>query len=309
MFAQFQFFKLSKKRTLCSCALVALLLLSACGRSTTIAPVYRAGGDASRNAHLNPSLEPSRTAVPKNLSKRKAKRIIEREDFDRLSPLEQHRIAKAAQDPNNLRTNERFVKAKPMERPRWAGKKKTSKSSGYKVQSTADQPYMIAGIVTPPPLPLQKQKSAIKPANVETITDAPVPKARPAAKQVTPPRKAAPPKPAKPSASNSVTQVRLGHYQDKSRIVLDLKKSGRYSASMSADGRILRVDLKDVRWSAKASGRYSAHPLLQSYQAMNTENGSAFLMTMKKPARLMSHSLLPKNHLYGERIFLDVAPR
>lgn len=275
--------------------LIAVLVLSACGRSTSIAPVYREGGNATRNAHLNPSLEPSRTAVPKTLDKRKAQRILQREDFSQLSPLEQHRIAKAAQDPNNLRTNKKFVKATPYEQSRLAGSSRRN-SVTYKVQSTAAQPYKVGGTITPPPPPARKQGQGFMPPKTNIIssvaTSAPVPSVRPSS--------------VSPSFANHVKELRFGTYNGNSRVVLDLERVGSYRVKMSPDRRSVYVTLDRIGWKGDLTKSYPGHPLLLSYKVTPRVDGTFIELRLKSLARLKAHNALPGNNIYGDRIFFDL---
>ena len=117
-----------------------------------------------------------------------------------------------------------------------------------------------------------------------------------------------PPKPKTVSLATTVSSVRVGNYADKTRIVMDLSGPAKFDYDRNAKGQNLTINLPGVGWRAQDQQRFSAHPLLDNYKIRTGQKGSVLTIRTKKPAKLIQSSYLPPNHLYGHRIYFDIAP-
>lgn len=131
---------------------------------------------------------------------------------------------------------------------------------------------------------------------------------KPAHKPAHKPEFKKPPKPGSVSLETAVSSVRIGNYTDKTRVVMDLNGPAKFDYDRQSQGRSLKVNLPGVSWHAQSEKRFSAHPLLENYEIKTTKKGSTLIIKTKKPARLIQSSYLPPNHLYGHRIYFDIAP-
>ena len=136
------------------------------------------------------------------------------------------------------------------------------------------------------PEPVERQPVEVKPAQVNV-----------APQNITP---------AAGSALSEVTAVRIGRHPDKTRLVFDLSKPGKFSYDIDPSGRILSVRLPQSGWSA-APEEPGAGLVKSLHAAPAPEGGVAVNIELSRPGRLAFSGTLPPNEVYGDRIVFDVA--
>ena len=111
------------------------------------------------------------------------------------------------------------------------------------------------------------------------------------------------------SSGPGVRDVRVGDHPGKTRLVLDLSKSGTFTYDLDNNEKLLLVDLPSMPWSAAASKAFSKDPLIARYNASDNGNGGTMLaIQLKQPVRVLAAETLAPNNVYGNRIMLDIAP-
>lgn len=114
--------------------------------------------------------------------------------------------------------------------------------------------------------------------------------------------------PAAGSAISEVTAVRIGLHPDKTRLVFDLSKPGKFSYDIDPSGKVLSVRLPQSGWSATPQ-KPGAGSLVKSLRAVPAPGGGvAVNIELSRPGRLAFSGTLPPNEVYGDRIVFDVAP-
>ena len=109
-------------------------------------------------------------------------------------------------------------------------------------------------------------------------------------------------------AGPSVLDMRMGDYEDKTRLVLDLNAATRFDYDLNNVQSVLTVHLDDAEWQLKDHENFKDHPLFEGYTVEHTaKNETTLQINLKRPSKmLMSGSVRPDND-HGHRIFFDVA--
>jgi hypothetical protein len=113
--------------------------------------------------------------------------------------------------------------------------------------------------------------------------------------------------PASADATSTVTGVRIGEHEDRTRLVLDMNAPGKFSYDIN--GTSLTILLPQSSWTAATEKSLSNSPMIAGYKVSQGQQGGVALnVELRKPGKLTMSSALPPNDTYGNRIVFDVAP-
>lgn len=114
----------------------------------------------------------------------------------------------------------------------------------------------------------------------------------------------------KPELSGThVLNVRIGTYADKTRIVLDLSAPAQYNVDLDNQEKLLVLEVKGAKWSAKEDFTFKDSKLLSSFTAQDEgANGSRLLLALKQPVKVLKKFSLKADGPRKDRIVLDIAP-
>lgn len=111
-----------------------------------------------------------------------------------------------------------------------------------------------------------------------------------------------------PSGALSVTGVRVGDHPGKTRLVFDLTGPTKFTAELDAAENLLVVELPGASSGLAAEKNFGGHPLLKSYSAQSSPEGTRLVFELKKSARLaMKTSMLPNPTYMHHRVVIDLA--
>lgn len=131
----------------------------------------------------------------------------------------------------------------------------------------SDQPEATPQAAMPPP-----------PQTMAPQTMAPM-AAQPVSYPVAPP-----PAQAYAGAGPSVTQVRFGQHDDKTRMVLDVSPGVNYSYDIDNNEKILLISLPGAGWAGVAQDAVAQSPYVASYQAVPDGSGGTQLVVQLRVA-------------------------
>jgi len=120
-------------------------------------------------------------------------------------------------------------------------------------------------------------------------------------------------KPAKAPAQiitgeNGVQGVRIGVHPDNVRVVLDVVgKTAGYSANVDASEKLLTVDLPNTKWAGQMNATVKNNPLISSWTAQDSGQGSVVVFTLKSDAKISSQSVIKGSAGKPARIVIDLA--
>jgi hypothetical protein len=111
--------------------------------------------------------------------------------------------------------------------------------------------------------------------------------------------------PVKPAGVDGVADVRIGVHGESVRIVLDVGgKNLGYDASVDSGEKLLTVDLPKTAWKGAKSETLKNNPLIASWTAQDSGDGSVVVFALKSDAKIASQSVLKGN---PARIVIDLA--
>jgi len=119
-------------------------------------------------------------------------------------------------------------------------------------------------------------------------------------------RKASAPPP-KSGGPLAVSAVRVGEHPGKTRMVLDTTGTPKFTYDLDNTEHLLVINLPGSGWSAATQKTFKSHPLIQSYTAQDSGNGTSLVIELKKSARVVYSSTMAPNHVHGHRVVFDVA--
>lgn len=107
---------------------------------------------------------------------------------------------------------------------------------------------------------------------------------------------------------NAVVALRRGEHKDKTRLVLDIKNKAKINYDLDNNEKLLLVELPGVGWETKDSGSFKDHPLVKSYSAKGSGDGTTLALELKKPVKVLLSSVLGPNSVNpNHRYVLDIA--
>jgi hypothetical protein len=110
-------------------------------------------------------------------------------------------------------------------------------------------------------------------------------------------------------SGTAVSNLRLGEYPAKTRLVLDLSGPSPYSTELDNGEKLLVVQIPKAGWTAEQRKSLGNHPLVAGYTAQpGPDGGTTLAIELKKPVKIAASSALPPNATYkSHRIFIDLA--
>lgn len=112
---------------------------------------------------------------------------------------------------------------------------------------------------------------------------------------------------AQPTTGKAVTGVRFGSQSNsKTRIVVDGGAPVSMTADLDNQEKILVLEIKGLDWKTALSKSNISSPLITSYTAQNTDNGSRLVLQLKRAVRVGKVQSLGPEGSNGHRAFLDL---
>ena len=109
------------------------------------------------------------------------------------------------------------------------------------------------------------------------------------------------------SGVGAVTGVRFGNKNSAStRVVVDGGKPVSMTADLDNNEKILVLEIKGLDWKTALRRPSIASPLVASYTAQNTENGSRLVLQLKRAVKIGKVQSLSPEGSNGHRAFLDL---
>lgn len=242
------------------------------------------------------------------------------------SPLEKHASAKSRVNP--ARTKGHFPYTDYLRREDMLAKSNFRQLSlaqgaaGFEL-AALDMTSGVSGIPAPSDKP---EAQMVQVAMVETTPDAPVMHAKPKADQ--PIRNAAmqmaslidekikaglfTQKHVKAAqemdVSSSVVNMRMGDYEDKTRLVLDLSAAAKFDYDLNNVSSVLTVHIDGAEWDLETQRYFDDHPLISSYEVSESRGREVTLeISLKQPSKMIMSGFVRPDNSRGHRIFFDVA--
>lgn len=105
-----------------------------------------------------------------------------------------------------------------------------------------------------------------------------------------------------------VLNMRMGDYEDKTRLVFDLSAAAKYDYDLNNLSSVLTVHIDGAGWNLESQRYFDGHPLIESYAVEQAESQDTMLqITLKKPSRMLMSGQVRPDSKHGHRIFFDVA--
>lgn len=116
------------------------------------------------------------------------------------------------------------------------------------------------------------------------------------------------PKPVSAATKDGVNDVRIGIHDKTVRIVLDVagKETG-YTSDLDGANKLLMVELPKTKWSAQANAALKNNPLIASYAAQPSGDGSVVVFSLKADTKIVSSSTMKAAGGKPARIVIDLA--
>ncbi len=109
-------------------------------------------------------------------------------------------------------------------------------------------------------------------------------------------------------AALSVVNMRMGDYEDKTRLVLDLSAAAKFDYDLNNVSSVLTVHINGAEWDLETKRYFDDHPLIQSYEVSKSESNDVTLqISLKHPSKMIMSGFVRPDHTRGHRIFFDVA--
>ncbi|GEM_PF-5490351 len=106
----------------------------------------------------------------------------------------------------------------------------------------------------------------------------------------------------------SVVNMRMGDYEDKTRLVLDLSAAAKFDYDLNNVNSILTVHINGANWNLETKQYFDDHPLIQSYEVSESKDHDVTLeISLKQPSRMIMSGFVRPDKNRGHRIFFDVA--
>jgi hypothetical protein len=153
----------------------------------------------------------------------------------------------------------------------------------------------------------QEQLLPAKISNEKISTSAPMVKEKSRATETPKPKEPVKTKSSRTTGAAEVTGVRFGSQNSNStRIVVDGGKPVSMTADLDNNEKILVLEIKGLDWKAATNRPSISSPLVASYTAQNTENGSRLVLQLKRGVKIGKVQSLSPEGSNGHRAFLDL---
>ncbi len=105
-----------------------------------------------------------------------------------------------------------------------------------------------------------------------------------------------------------VVNMRMGDYEDRTRLVLDLSSPARFDYDLNNMSGILTVHIDGVGWNLDTQRYFDDHVLIDSYEVSQADGGDITLeISLKQPSKMVMSGAVRPDSKRGHRIFFDVA--
>ena len=109
------------------------------------------------------------------------------------------------------------------------------------------------------------------------------------------------------TGETGVQGVRLGVHGDTVRVVLDVVGKTGYSANVDGAEKLLTIDLPNTKWAGQMNATVKNNPLISSWTAQESGQGSVVVFTLKSDAKIASQSTLKGTGTKPSRLVIDLA--
>lgn len=199
-----------------------------------------------------------------------------------LSPLEQHKLAKAQVDPAHVNKKNVYVK------------------TVKQVEAEQQERQRLASVERDLSVVKNEFKGMKTAVDRASIAQAPVPKLKPAPASASISPAA--------GANVSVKNVRTGSYPDKTRLVFDLDGASDFQFDLDNENRLLVIRLGADGWDAPVEKIFKGDKVIRAYAAKPSGGGNVVALKLNRPVKVLMSQKLDKNAAGYNRIFFDVAP-
>ena len=102
--------------------------------------------------------------------------------------------------------------------------------------------------------------------------------------------------------------MRLGHYSDKTRMVIDLTGDIKFKSDLDNVEKLLVIELPGAAWSAAATQNFSSGVIQSmSTQAMSNGSGTRVIIVLRKETSVLYQSMLsPDGPGKNYRLVMDL---
>ncbi len=112
----------------------------------------------------------------------------------------------------------------------------------------------------------------------------------------------------KETAGLNVVNLRMGDYEDKTRLVLDLSAAAKFDYDLNNVNSLLTVHIDDAGWDLESQRYFDNHPLIRSYEVSRDKKNDVNLkIFLKHPSKMLMSGFVRPEGKRGYRIFFDVA--
>lgn len=106
----------------------------------------------------------------------------------------------------------------------------------------------------------------------------------------------------------AVRDIRLGDYEDKTRLVFDLTAAAKFNYDLDNVSSVLTVHFDNAGWMIGNLEHLSGHPLIDRFEMQNRDSkGVDLKVVLKKPSKMLMSGFVRPEGSQGHRVFLDVA--
>ena len=107
----------------------------------------------------------------------------------------------------------------------------------------------------------------------------------------------------------NVVNMRMGDYEDKTRLVLDLSAAAKFDYALDTSAKnVLTVHIDDAKWDLQSKRYFDGHPLIESYEVSESrERDVTLTVSLKQPSKMLMSGFVRPDNKRGYRIFFDMA--
>lgn len=136
----------------------------------------------------------------------------------------------------------------------------------------------------------------------QVAAPAPAPVSAPAADKVV-----SAPKPAA-NAAKIVSNLRLGEYANKVRVVIDSGASPKVTSDYDPEEKLLVMEVMDAQWSGEKQKTFTSSKLIQSYSVSERADGKGvtIAITLKKDSRILNQGNVSPDENPNYRYYIDL---
>lgn len=114
-------------------------------------------------------------------------------------------------------------------------------------------------------------------------------------------------KPVATATKDGVNAVRIGTHDKSVRIVFDVAGKTEYTSDLDSANKLLTVELPNTKWSTQANASLKNNPLIASYAAQPSGEGSVIVFVLKGDTKIASSSVMKAENGKPARIVIDLA--